>query len=410
MLFRAYDPERDQDAVRRIWREIGWLRPGQEEIIDLYIGAIQAHVAEVNGQAECLVLTAPGTARYLDDMLPLCAVAAVATSRVVRRQGFATRLTARAIAERAAAGDAIAGLGMFEQGFYNRLGMGTGSYEHQISFDPARLMIQGRPRIPKRFAAEDWKKLHQARLRRRLGHGAVSLTPAIITRAETLEDGPKGFGLGFCDGPDDAISHYVWLLAENAGRGPYHVRWMAYQTGEQFLDLLGVIKSLGDQVLRVTMQEPAHIMFQDLVEQPFKQSRMTRHTNWETGVRGSAWWQCRILDMERCLAATTVCADALAFNLALTDPIADYLPEDAPWRGVAGDYVIALAETSSACPGHDPALPTLEATVNAFSRLWLGVRPASGLAVSDGLRGPGSLIDALDRVLRLPEPHVDWPL
>ena len=410
MLIRDYDPQRDQDAARRIWREIGWLRPGQEEITDLFIGATQAHVADVDGQAECLASTAPGTARYQDATLPLCAVASVATSRVVRRQGFATRVTARAIAERAVAGDALAGLGMFEQGFYNRLGMGTGSYERQIGFDPARLTVEGRPRIPERFSADDWRELHASRLRRELRHGAVSLAPAQLTRAEALEDGPKGFGLGFRDGPDGAISHHVWLMAENMGRGPYHVRWMAYQSGEQFLDLMRVIKSLGDQVLRVTMQEPAHLMLQDLVEQPFKQSRMTRHTNWETGVRGSAWWQCRILDMERCLAATSVRGEALAFNVTLTDPIAEYLPDDAPWRGVAGDNIVSLDETSSARRGHDPALPTLDATVNAFSRLWLGVRPASGLAVTDNLHGPGSLIEALDRVLHLPEPHVDWPL
>jgi hypothetical protein len=410
MRFRAFDKERDQEATRRIWREIGWLSAGQEEVMDTYVGACQGHVAEVDGQAECLVLTAPGTARYLDATLPLCGVTGVTTSRVVRRQGCATRLTARAIAERATAGDVVAGLGMFEQGFYNRLGMGTGGYEHQVSFDPSRLAVQGRPRIPLRFTPEDWKQLHQARMERRLGHGAVTMTPAALTRAETLEDGRKGFGLGYRDGPEAAISHYVWLSAEDVSHGPYHVRWMAYQTGDQFMELMQVIKALGDQVMRVTMQEPGHVMMQDLIEQPFKQSRMTRHTNWEAGVRGSAWWQARILDLAACLAATTVAEGALRFNLSLGDPIVAYLPEDAPWRGVAGEYVVTLGQESSARRGHEPDLPTLEATVNAFTRLWLGVRPASGLAITDGLRGPAELLAALDRTLRLPEPHIDWPL
>lgn len=410
MRMRPFDKERDQEATRRIWREIDWLRGGQEEVMDIYVGAGQAHVAEVGGQAECLVLTAPGTLRYLRGSLPFCGITGVATSHVVRRQGFATRLTARAIAERAAAGDVVAGLGMFEQGFYNRLGMGTGGYEHQISFDPSRLTVEGRPRIPQRLTPEDWKQAHQARLERRRGHGAVTMTPAAITRAEMLEDGRKGFGLGYRDGPDGALSHYVWLSAEDVGHGPYHVRWMAYQTGEQFLELMRVIKSLGDQVLRVTMQEPPHVMMQDLVEQPFKQSRMTRHTTWEAGVRGSAWWQCRILDLPACLAATSVAEDALRFNLTLRDPIAAYLPEDAPWRGVAGDYVVTLGAESAARPGREAGLPTLEATVNAFSRLWLGVGPASGLAITDGLRAPAELLEALDRTLRLPAPHIDWPL
>ena len=114
----------------------------------MWVGAGEARVAEVDGQAECLVLTAPGSIRYLNGQLSFCGVTGVGTSRVVRRQGLATRVTAQAIAERALAGDKVAGLGMFEQGFYNRLGMGTGGYEHRIAFDPARLNVAGRPRSP----------------------------------------------------------------------------------------------------------------------------------------------------------------------------------------------------------------------------------------------------------------------
>ena len=59
-------------------------------------------------------------------------------------------------------------------------------------------------------------------------------------------------------------------------------------------------------------------------------------------------------------------------------------------------------------PGADRALPTLEATVNAFSRLWLGVRPATGLAITDALRGPQDLLERLDALVRLPRPHMGW--
>ena len=44
----------------------------------------------------------------------------------------------------------------------------------------------------------------------------------------------------------------------------------------------------------------------------------------------------------------------------------------------------------------------------AFTRLWLGVRPATGLAITDDLHGPDDLLDALDERLRLPEPVADW--
>jgi len=157
MLARAYDAERDGDAARRIWSEIGWLGEGESgrQAMDIWVGAGEARVAEVNGQAECLVLTAPGAMRYLDSDLRFCGVTGVATSRIVRKQGLATRLTAQALADRAAAGDAVAGLGMFEQGFYNRLGMGTGGYEHRIAFDPARLNVAGRPRVPRRLSVDD---------------------------------------------------------------------------------------------------------------------------------------------------------------------------------------------------------------------------------------------------------------
>ena len=67
-----------------------------------------------------------------------------------------------------------------------------------------------------------------------------------------------------------------------------------------------------------------------------------------------------------------------------------------------------LGSESWAEPGTDSALPTLDTTVNAFSRLWLGVRPATGLAVTDELKGPRELLEALDWVLRLPEPIRDW--
>jgi hypothetical protein len=52
----------------------------------------------------------------------------------------------------------------------------------------------------------------------------------------------------------------------------------------------------------------------------------------------------------------------------------------------------------------------MTATVNAFTRLWLGVRPASSLAVTDHLRAPEALLRELDRGLCLPQPHMGWEL
>ena len=54
-------------------------------------------------------------------------------------------------------------------------------------------------------------------------------------------------------------------------------------------------------------------------------------------------------------------------------------------------------------------LTDLDASVGAFTRLWLGVRPASGLALTDELVGPPELVAALDAAFCLPSPLPDWP-
>jgi hypothetical protein len=50
----------------------------------------------------------------------------------------------------------------------------------------------------------------------------------------------------------------------------------------------------------------------------------------------------------------------------------------------------------------------MRASVNAFSRLWFGVAPASSLAVTDELEAPPALLDALDWLLCVPPPSLDW--
>ena len=67
---RPYDPERDRLATRRIWREIGWITKDEEEGMTRYVEAGRALVAEVNGEAECLVCTGTGSMRYLNEDLP----------------------------------------------------------------------------------------------------------------------------------------------------------------------------------------------------------------------------------------------------------------------------------------------------------------------------------------------------
>ena len=146
-------------------------------------------------------------------------VTGVTTSRVARRRGLARRLAARAIAVDAAEGALVASLGMFEQGYYNRLGFGTGGYEHWVSFDPARLNVDVRPRVPRRITADDWALVHASRLARRRGHGACNLIPPEITQAE-MRWADNGFGLGYCDGPNGELTHHIWCQTKNVEQGP----------------------------------------------------------------------------------------------------------------------------------------------------------------------------------------------
>ena len=407
MLIRDYDPERDFDAVVRVHKEVGWLPEGKAEAFRRCIGCGRALVAEVNGEAECLVTTATGTIRYLDEELPFATATGVAVGRTARKRGVGSRTTARAIAADAAAGAIVHGVWIFDQGFYSRLGYGNGAYEHIVDFDPHQLTVDARPRVPRRFTAADFETLHAARLARRRGHGAVAAHSPVITRTE-MEWDDNGFGLGYCDGPNGEVTHHLWCLPGRPEHGPYDVRWMTWHTPEQFRELLALLRGLGDQVRLVHMREPQGIQLQDFLDRPFRHRAVTEKGRFQVGIRAWAYWQMRVCDLGACLARTHLWAGPVRFNLELTDPIETYLDGDAPWHGVAGDYVVTLGPSSEAVRGSDGSLPTLRASVGALTRMWLGVRPASGLAVTDELAGPPELLAALDRVLCLPDPKPDW--
>jgi hypothetical protein len=135
---------------------------------------------------------------------------------------------------------------------------------------------------------------------------------------------------------------------------------------------------------------------------------MTKASKHEHRVNAHAYWQVRILDLGACLERTQIECDPVSFNLRLRDPIARHIDEAAPWTGIAGDYIVTLGPTSSAVPGTGDGLATLHTSVGAFTRLWLGVRPPTGLTWTDELEAPADLLRTLDRSLRLPIPAIDW--
>ena len=218
----------------------------------------------------------------------------------------------------------------------------------------------------------------------------------------------NGFGLGYRDEESGELTHHLWARTKAVEHGPYTVSWMAYRTKEQLFELLGLLKNLGDQVNSIELCEPPGVQMQDLLDHPFRSRRITERSKHENTIFAAAYWQARILDLPGCLEQTHLSAKEAHFNLILTDPIGRFLDDTSDWRGVAGEYVVALGEESSAKEGRDKTLPTLNASVNAFTRLWLGVRPASILSWSDDLSGPQGPLAKLDRTLFLPAPQVDW--
>lgn len=409
MQIRLCDPKKDLDAARRIWSQIGWISDSNDDSRDMLIQRGRGWVMDLEGEAESLVITFPGSLRYLQDELSICAVTDVATSRIGRRQGMAARLTARAISDNAADGVMLCVLRIFEQGFYNKLGFGTGPYDHFVSFDPTQLKIDRKARIPSRISADDWRIIHQSRLARMRSHGSIIIHPPEYTQYN-VRHSTNGFGLGYFDGPKGELSHHLWCSIEDSRHGPYDIKWLAFQTYDQMIELLALLKNLGDQIHIMKVPEPPGMQLQDILLLPFKHSRITKKTPYQTIITALAYSQIRILDLESCINHTHLRSEPIDFNLELEDPIVDYLDKDASWRGIGGSYCIHLGEDSSLTHSIDPSLPTLKSSVGAFTRLWLGALPATTLAVTDQLAGPSELLDRLNWTFRLPEPKFDWSI
>lgn len=408
--FRLYDAEQDKKNARRIWKECGWLDDSkkQQKAFDEMLAGHTVMVAEVNNSAECLTMSAPGELFYLNTPVKTSFITGVTTSHIARKQGLAGRLTADLIAQNILDEQAaLATLGIFEQGFYNQMGFGSGGYEHWISFSPAQLKINTPPRIPDRLSQKDARKMHQCRLQRHKPHGGCNLIPDQITRTE-MQWAANGFGLGYHDGPNWSLSHFLWMNARDVENGPYNIWWMAYQNYDQFIELMGILRNLGDQVRMVSLREPMEIQFQDLLEKPFYHRSLTEKSKFAQINRASSYYQFRICDLDGCLRQTHLPFGELRFNLKLTDPIERFFSPDSKWNGIAGDYIVRLGPESGAEPGTDPDLSTMETTVNAFTRLWLGVKSASGLQVTEKLIAPPELLRDLDQILRLPPPTPDW--
>lgn len=409
MTYRDYNSRTDVKAVRRIWLECGWIDDIETEgiyVSEFFDAAEDALVAVIDDEAECAVHSTNGALQYLNEELSLGAVTGVTTSRVARKLGFARELTARMLARQVAAGHEISALGMFEQGFYDKLGFGTGCYEQLIKFDPTTLTVDRDFRPPKRLAAKDFEAIYYAMTHRKEYHGAVKVYSKQLLKAD-LNMTENGFGLGYYDGPGGTLSHFIWGSSKGE-HGPFEINFRAYQNHDQLMELLALIKSLGDQINLIETLEFGDIQLQDLLKQPFRTRRATDNSRYANKSLSMAYWQARILDLHACLNKTHLDVPPLQFNLQMTDPVVDSLPADSNWQGVGGDYIVELGTHCHAETGQSAKLPTLKTSVNAFTRAWLGVRPASQLAATTDLKADPELLKQLDRAFNLPRPHLGW--
>lgn len=391
----------DLADVQRIWRECGWVESDEQAaMIEPFLAEAEARVGEVDGSVESIASRHAGVIRYRTEDVDASLVTSVATSWVGRKQGLARRLTADVLADAAESGAVVAALGIFEHGFYDMLGFGTGPYEHVVRFDPSALTVAGGHRTPIRLGRDDHIEIAEALRRRKRVHGGVAIHGSHVLEAELGLLTPP-LGLGYRD-ETGRLTHFVYGTAKGE-EGPYRLHFVSYESMSQLMELLSLLKALGDQVRMLSMPEPPEIQMQDVLRHPFRAQIVTKGSRFEAGVRSDAWWQVRILDTARCIERVRWIGSPVRLNLRLTDPLEELL--DGPWRGVAGEFILELGSTSRAVPGHEDGLPTLTAGVGAFSRLWMGIRPATSLAVTDDLAGPDELLAALDEVFLAPTPR-----
>jgi predicted acetyltransferase len=405
-MIRPYEPT-DKEHCLRILREVGWMegKDTDSEVFDGYISDSPSFVTDLNGEVEVLALTRSGLILYQDSDLPICGVTGVLTSRVARMQGHALRTTAHAVANSAAEGASVSFLGIFDQGYYDKLGFGSLNYCRHITIDPSTFKVPKLSRAPKRLTKDDAEAMHHCRLKRKRVHGSCNMFGVGITGCELVWC-ENGFGLGF-ENTAGELTHFVWLTSKGE-HGPYICRCTAWQTPEQLVELFSVLKSLSDQVHGIRMTDPVGFQLQDFLDRPFKSLSAREGGTFASNTSSNAWMQCRILDISKCFEAMHFRGLPVSFNLEVNDPIEKYLDCDSKWTGTSGSWIVQIGENSSARSGSDDCLPTLRCSINDLSRLWLGVATAESLVTVGNLQADHDLISKIDALIQLPQPNVDW--
>lgn len=403
--------EADHEALHRVWKEVGWIDPANDahtKALDAFLECNDIVVGEIDGAAEIFAHVAEGFMCHGVQDIPMASVVGIVSGLVARKRGVAGEVTATALADAVGNGAQVAALGMFDQGYYDRLGFGTGPPVAIMTIDPAAITVPPPSRAPVRLGIDDAREMHEARLHRQREHGGMNLCSPAITKAEMMWS-TKGFGLGFRS-EDGELTHHIWfVISGDVEHGPYEVEWASWKTDAQFLELMGLLGTLGDQVHSVRLIEPPRFQLQDLVDRPLSRYRRSKGGVHESDDRYVGFWQARICDLPACMERTSFPGDEeISFNVVIKDPIERFFEASAPWRGCGGTWAVTLGRRCTATEGAREGDPAMTATINAFTRLWLGVRPATGLATTDELEAPQDVLERLDAIIPATRPWPGW--
>ena len=340
-----------------------------------------ACVTRIDGDAECMVVwrTRPKSDISRKD-LPFSAVAGRPSHPASHENkglaGTTHRTLGRTRSKRRA--HSYQGLSFFEQGYYDRLGFGTAQYEDWIGFDPALLNVPFPARPPKTIHHRRLRtRMHQSRLaskktntafvtfpdpnmdpQRQMRHQERLRPRATSTKPQTKSHTTSG-----------AATTTMQNTAPTSSNG-----WLT-RPPEQFLELMGIIRSPrrsspNDQ------HEPAppHPDTRPPQRNPSKTEWTTSKSKFATFSRSHrllAKPHQRPTQMPR--KNTPPRAPTTQFNLQLTDPIDDFLPEDETWKSTTGPIHHHPRTRILRDPRHTKKTSqTLKTTTSAFSRMWLG--------------------------------------
>ncbi len=415
--FRIADPKADINAVLGLFRKAGWVSgfkkelfaddSRSKEIVAAFLEDSYAYLACYDGIVESVAQTHQGTIQQTDTILPLCAVTAVICGYVLRKQKATSIALARVLADRAKAGDAFAMLGIFDQGFYDRLGFGTNPYEYEFYIDPRDLNVPKISRPPKEFSLDDFKAIYRSRCRAHSMHGVCTISSEAMVKGEMIfHDEKNGFVLGYTN-EEGEITHHLFANFEDE-HGPGGIHWLVFQNEQQLLELLQIVKSLSDQIYSFWLLQPPQIRLQDYLHEPFRSTELTKGGKLPAKTEAYGFSQLRVLDIAQAVAATHFSGETVSLNIQIDDPIERFLENDSAWRGVGGEYVLHLGEESSISPGRHPNYESISLSVNDFSRMLHGSISPAQLCFMQKMKASEGLLKKLTRVFNLPEPHPQW--